>query len=162
MCHAGFWCLNLVMFPYVRWSSGMSRMSGILILRCIQLKWEIPFVSYCFHLDKVVYIFRTTSPILMRFLAKQLSECFHKWTTKLEFDSGQHKTHFAWSHHIMWYNQVAQLIWSLEPGFSPVFATFSLLKPLSKHAINSLPHQQLKCFSTNVKTNEMFCPFLLV
>ena len=51
----------------------MSLMSGILILRYIQLQCEIPFVSYCFQLHKIVYIFGTVSPILMRFSAKQSS-----------------------------------------------------------------------------------------
>ena len=51
----------------------MSRMSGILILRHIQLWYEIPFVSYCFQLHKIVYIFGIISPILM-FSAKQSSQ----------------------------------------------------------------------------------------
>ena len=60
----------------------MSRMSGILILRYIQLKCQIPFVSYCFQLHKIVYIFGTVSPILMRFLAKQSS--LNSFTSKLQ------------------------------------------------------------------------------
>ena len=47
-----------------------------------QLQYEIPFVSYCFQLDKIVCILRIINyPILMRFLAKQFSENFHKWIT---------------------------------------------------------------------------------
>ena len=51
----------------------MSLMSGILILTYIQLWCEIPFVSYSFQLHKIVYMFGSISPILMRFLAKQSS-----------------------------------------------------------------------------------------
>ena len=51
----------------------MSRMSGILISRYIQLWNAIPFVSYCFQLDKIAYVFGTLSPILMGFSAKQSS-----------------------------------------------------------------------------------------
>ena len=63
----------LQMIKFVRQSSGMSLKVGKLILRYIQLLCEIPFVSYCFQLHKIVYIFRTVSLILMRFLAKQSS-----------------------------------------------------------------------------------------
>ena len=50
----------------------MSRMSGISISRYIP--WcAIPFVSFCFQLDKIDYIFGTLNPILMGFSAKQIS-----------------------------------------------------------------------------------------
>ena len=58
-------------WKYVRWSSGMSRMLGILILRYNQLWYEIPFVPFCFQLDKIVFIFGIISPILIGFSAKQ-------------------------------------------------------------------------------------------
>ena len=67
---------------YVRWSSRMSRMSGISILRHIQLWYETPFVSYCFQLVKIVYIFGTASPILMRISANQSS--LNAFTNKLQ------------------------------------------------------------------------------
>ena len=51
----------------------MSRMSGILISRYIQLLYAIPFVSYCFQLDKIVHNFGAVSLILMGFSAKQSS-----------------------------------------------------------------------------------------
>ena len=51
----------------------MSRMSGIFISRYIQLLSAIPFVSYCFLMDKIVHIFGTVSPIVIRFSAKQSS-----------------------------------------------------------------------------------------
>ncbi len=51
----------------------MSRMSGISISRYIQLWYAIPFVPYCFQLDKIAYIFGTLSLILMVFSAKQSS-----------------------------------------------------------------------------------------
>ena len=57
----------------LRWSSGMSRMSGIYVSRYIQLWCAVPFVSYCFQLDKIYYILGTLSPILMGFSAKQRS-----------------------------------------------------------------------------------------
>ena len=65
--------LSNSMITYVRWSSRMSHMSGISISRYIQLWYAIPFVSYCFQLDKIAYIFGTLSPILMGFSAKQSS-----------------------------------------------------------------------------------------
>ncbi len=34
------------------------------------------------------------------FSKTKLLECFHKWITKLKFDSAWHKTHLAWLHHI--------------------------------------------------------------
>ena len=74
---------------YVRWSSWMSRMSGILILRYNQLKYEIPFVPYCFQLDKIVYIFGHISPILMGFSAKQNKNLIVPDIT-----------HFTWLHHV--------------------------------------------------------------
>ena len=49
----------------------MSRISGLLISRYIQIWYAIPFVSYCFQLDKIAYIFGILSPILMGFSAKQ-------------------------------------------------------------------------------------------
>ena len=57
----------------VRWSSGMSCMSGILISRYIYLLFRIPFVFYCFDPDKIVCIFGTASPIMIGFSAKQSS-----------------------------------------------------------------------------------------
>ncbi len=56
-------------------------MSGMLILRYNQLYYEIPFASYCFHLDKIVCIFGKKSD-LMGFSAKQ---SFHNaFTNKLQ------------------------------------------------------------------------------
>ncbi len=69
----GSWKAFPFMPSYVRWSSGMSHMLGILISRYIQLCYSIPFVSYCFQLDKIACIFGTLSPILMGFSAKQSS-----------------------------------------------------------------------------------------
>ncbi len=51
----------------------MSRMSGILISRYFLLLVLISFVTYCFQLDKIIYIFRTASLILMDSSAKQSS-----------------------------------------------------------------------------------------
>ena len=65
--------VTMRIWSYVRWSSGMSRTSGISIIRYIQLLYAIPFVSYCFQLDKIACIFKTLSPILMRFSAKESS-----------------------------------------------------------------------------------------
>ncbi len=59
--------LLLTKLIFVRWSSRMSRMSGISISRYIQLWYAIPFVSYCFQLDKIAYIVSTLSPIFMGF-----------------------------------------------------------------------------------------------
>ena len=49
----------------------MSRMSEILISRYTQLLYAIPFVSYCFQVDKIVYIFGIVCQILMGFSTKQ-------------------------------------------------------------------------------------------
>ena len=45
----------------------------MLISRYTQLLFAIPFVSYCFQLDKIVHIFGTVSPISMIFSAIQSS-----------------------------------------------------------------------------------------
>ncbi len=71
----------------------MSRMSGISISRYIQLWCAIPFVSYCFQLDKIAYIFGTRSKILMGISGKQSSMI--ALPNKLNFDRFRHKTHFA-------------------------------------------------------------------
>ena len=60
----------------------MNRMSELLIIKYIQLWYEIrlKIVSYCFQPDKIICIFGIgiVSLILMRFTAKQLYECFRK------------------------------------------------------------------------------------
>ena len=109
--HAVRYCIHMVShkISYVRWSSGMSRLSGLLILRYIQLWYENPFVSYCFQLDKIVYIFGIISPILMGFSAKQSSRsAFTTELKKLKFDSARLKTHFAWLHHV-WYMNLSKM-----------------------------------------------------
>ena len=50
-----------------KWSSGLSHMFGILILRYSNYKYEIPFISFCFLLDKLCYIFETVSLMWFNF-----------------------------------------------------------------------------------------------
>ena len=65
---------NIDFFPGISWH--------------IKLWYAMPFVSYCFQLDKIFSIFKI-SLILM----------FFSINTNL-YDFTQHKPHFAWSHHI--------------------------------------------------------------
>ena len=85
----------------MRWSSGMSRLLGILILRYNQLVWH----SFCILLfsagQHCVYLWNYKSDSYGVFSKTKFSKCFQKCIAKLKFYSVRHKTHFAWSHHIL-------------------------------------------------------------
>ncbi len=57
-------------YTYVIWSNWISRLSAILILRCIPSKKTTSFVSYYFSKPTFTHISGTKCPILMGFSAK--------------------------------------------------------------------------------------------